>query len=259
MGIMGPVKKGFAVAGQSLNLVLTLFVFGVVWNLINLYMTTQLGPAGATPTTGVSAAMIVVGILFVLVSFYVQAGSLGYVCEKIKKGTAPLSLFLQTGAKFYVPLLLLGLLIALIVGAFILVAGLIIALLAGNLSILGIIIAVVIAAIGIYVVILMFMAPYYIVAGGQKVIASIKQSIALVRKNILAVLGIALILVVAGFVIGILLGVIFALLSTVLKGMPSQVVFAVLSSFVNAFLGVLVTGSFMQFYFEASGNTGGAK
>ena len=52
MGIMGPVKKGFAVAGQSLNLVLTLFVFGVVWNLINLYMTTQLGPAGATPTTG---------------------------------------------------------------------------------------------------------------------------------------------------------------------------------------------------------------
>lgn len=263
MGIIEPVKKGFAVATQSLNLVFALFGFGVIWNLINLTMTTRLGAteAGATPATpAASGAMIGIGLIFILLSFFVQAGSLGFVCDKLKTGKASLATFFSTGTKFYVRLLILGLLVAAIVGAFILLAGLVIALLAGTLSILGIIVAVVIAAIGIYFVVLMFLAPYFIVASDQKVIASVKQSVALVRKNILTVLGIALILIVVGFLIGIVLGVIFALLSAAVKGMASQIVFAVLSSFVNAFLGVLVTGSFMHFFFEASSNnTSGAK
>ncbi|MGH7198405.1 MAG: hypothetical protein ACREH5_06680 [Candidatus Omnitrophota bacterium] len=260
MGIGESVKKGFAVAGQSMNLVLTLFVFGAVWNLINVTLAPQVGATPeAAPAAGVSAVMIAAGIIFILLSFYVQAGSLGYVSEKLKTGQAALPAFFASGARYYVRLLLLGLLVAAIVGTFILAAGLLIALLAGALNILGIILGSIVAAIGIYFVILMFLAPYYIVAGDGKVIPSIKNSIGMVRKHLLTVLGIAIILILIGFGLGILLGVVFALLSVALKGAVSQIVFAVLSSFVNAFLGVLVTGSFMNFYLKASGNTGGAE
>ena len=50
------------------------------------------------------------------------------------------------------------------------------------------------------------------------------------------------------------MGIVFALLSAAIQGVIAQVVFSVLSSFVNAFLGLVVTGSFMSFYLNATGN-----
>lgn len=260
MGIVESVKKGFSVAAQSMGLVFALFAFGAVWNVINVVLAPPVAGATETaPALGASAAMIAAGIAFILFSFYVQAGSLGYVNQKMKTGEAGLPVFFATGAKYYLRIFLLGLLIAAIVGAFILIAGLLIALLAGSLNILGIILGAIVAATGIYFVILMFLAPYFIVAGDGKVIASVKNSINLVRKHLLTVLGIAIILILIGFGLGILLGVVFALLNLGVKGMASQMIFAILSSFINAFVGVIVTGSFMNFYLKVSGNTGGAE
>ena len=249
------IKKGFRVATGSMNLVLALFVFGAAWSLLNLFLAPQLqNPSGRTPVIA-----IVLGVLFALVSIFVQAGSLGYVRDKLKLGKAEFSSFVASGSKYYISMLLFGLIVALVVGAFMLAAAALAALLTNILSTLGLILAVIVAAIGIYAAILMLLAPYFIVVGGQGVLSSVKGSISLVRKNLLKLLGIALILIVISFLAGIILGLFFALLSAAMKGaQPAQIVFVVLSSFVNAFLGVMVTGSFMTFYLEASNNTIGA-
>ena len=256
MMVVGTViKKGFKVATESMNLVLVLFVFGAVWSVLNVFLAPQLQTPGGAPP----AVAIVLGILFVLVSFFMQAGSLGYVRDKLKLGKAEFSSFTASGSKYYIPFLLLSLFIALVVGVFIIAAATIAALLANVMSVLGLVLAVIVAAIGVYAAILMLLAPYFIVVGGQGVIASVKSSISLVRKNLLKLLGITLILVVIGFLTGVVLGLFFALLSAVLKQPPAaQIIFAVLSSLVNAFLGVMVTGSFMTFYLETSNNTVGA-
>lgn len=250
MKIGESVKAGFKVAGGSMNLVLALFVFGAFWNLINVFLTPKL----ETPTPQTSALAIAVGLVFIFASIFVQAGSLGYVRDKMKLGAAKLSDFMSAGSKYYLRLLLLGLFIALVVGFFVLIAALAVALLAATLNALGIAIAVTVGVIGVYVAMLMFLAPYFIVVADQKIIASVKQSMAMVKKNLLVILGIILILIVIGFIFGITLGAVFALLSTAIPQTTAQIIFAVMSSFINAYLGLVVTGSFMNFYLSASNN-----
>ncbi len=262
MGIIEPVKKGFKVAGQSMNLVLALFVFGLFWSILNIFLTPQLtAPGTQTPTNpATTASTIIVGILFVLTSIFIQGGSLGFILEKIKTGNTSFSALLSYGGKCYVRLLLLGLIVALIVGFFVLLAGLAVALLSGNLNILGVIIAVIVGAIGIYFAVLLFLSPYAIVASDHGVMDAVKKSVSLVRSNVLSVLGIAIILIAIGFGFGVVLGVLLGLLSVAIKGIASQVIFAVLSSLLNAFLGTVVTAAFMSFYLELSAhnNTTGA-
>ena len=253
---VGSVKKGFSVASGSLPLVGALFVFGFVWNVVNLFFTAQFQAQNEAPQA--SLPMIFIGIAFVLLSIFVQAGSLGYVRDRLKTGSADFGGFLAAGRQFYVRLLLLGLLMAAIVGVFVLVAAFGIAATGQQANAAGIAVAVLVALIGIYVMILLFLAPYAAVAGDERVIQSLKSSISIVKKNFFAALGLALLLVVIGFAFGLLLGAVYALLSTAMPGTVSQVVFAALSSFVNAYLGLVVSGAFMNFYFLKSGNTGGA-
>jgi hypothetical protein len=252
MGIGESVKKGFSISKQSMGLVMALFVFGFVWNLISLFYGPQ---PGAAETPAVSPILIVAGIVFILLTIFVQAGSLGYVRDKIKKGSAGMAEFMSAGGKYYLRLLLIGLVVALVIGVFVLLAAIVVSVLGAKMNVLAIILAIVLASFGIYFVILLFLAPYVAVADEQGVIASIKQSVAKVRKNILALLGISLILIAIGFGIGLLLGAGFAGLSLVIKGMPAQILFALLSSFVNAYLGLVVTGSFMSFYLALPSNT----
>ena len=71
----------------------------------------------------------------------------------------------------------------------------------------------------------------------------------LVKKNILSLLGISALLILIGFGIGLVLGAILAGLGYLIKQeMITQTIFALLSSFVNAYLGVVVTAAFMNFY-----------
>ena len=69
------------------------------------------------------------------------------------------------------------------------------------------------------------------------------------KKNVLPLLGVSAILIVIGFGIGMLLGAVLAGLAYAVKQeIVNQVVFALLSSWVNAYLGVVVTAAFMSFY-----------
>ncbi|MBI4352641.1 MAG: hypothetical protein HY593_01820 [Candidatus Omnitrophica bacterium] len=253
MGIGESLTKGFSVSVRSGVLFFVLFIFGFVFNLINVLAFQN--PPSPEPKTSTLVAAFSIGVVFILLSIYVQAGTLGYIRDRVKLGSVNFSTFFSSGAKYYVRLFLVGLLVALIVGALLVLAGLVAALLTGKLSVLGIALAILIAALGIYLVVLLFFAPYIVVAGDQPAWASIKQSVAFVRKNILPILGIAILLVLIGLVIGVLLGLISGLTAVAIKGVASQMVFAFLSSLVNAFLGILVTATFMNFYF---GRTTGA-
>ena len=248
MGIFESVKKGFSVAASSLPVVLALFVFGFAFNLVNL----ALIPQNLTPNTPPSPAMIAAGVVFVFLTIFMQAGSMGYVRDKIKQGNAAFSNFFSAGAKYYVKILLLSLIIALVIGAFVLLAALVMAVLGQKMQYVAMGIAIVIAAIGIYALFLLFFAPYIAINEEKGIGASLSGSIRTVRANILKVVAISLLLILIGFVVGLAIGFTVGLVSRVMPEIGSKILFAFLSSLVNAFLGLFVTASFMSFYLGSS-------
>ncbi len=242
MTIGESIKKGFGVAKGSLGLVLLLSVFGTIFSLIQ--QTQAPVDANAAP----SPAVIAAGIVYIFLAIFFQAGQLGYVRDKIKTGQAALSNFLSAGGKYYLPVLVLGVIVAVIIGVCVLLAALVVAFLQ-NVQVVAIPLAILFGALGIYFVVMLFLSPYAIVVDGKSVKESLGTSSKLVKKNILGLLGIVAILIVVGFAVGLVLGALLAGVGFIVKQeMASQVVFAVLTSFVNAYLGIAVTGAFMNFY-----------
>lgn len=247
MGILEAVKKGFEIAGKSRNLVLVMFAFAFIWNLINIPFNTQL----QEPNVGLSVSVIVLSIIFIALSIFMQSGSLGFVHEVIKAGQSNLTHFKNCGKKFY--LRILG--VSVIVGLFIVILSILatLAILIGGETpnAISIVLAVIIAAFGIYGVILVFLAPYIVVADDARVVDSLKASIGVVKSNFLKVVGIGVIMILIGFAVGLVLGLVFGLLGALLQGVAGQVVFGFLGSLVNAYLGVVVTAAFMSYYLSA--------
>jgi hypothetical protein len=239
MGIGETLKKGFSITKESMPLVCVLFIFGATWNLITLFLNKDVDPA-----VGPSPILMVLSVLFIFISVFMQGGSLGYLKEKIKTGASNFGIFKSSGLKNFLPLLVLGIIIAIIAGLFMLLG----IFSVGALQAAGVAIALLLAALGIYLVLLLFLAPYAIVSDGIGPIAALKKSVSMVRQNIKEVLGIVLLLVLIGFGCGLLLGAIFGLIGLVLKGTAAQALVAVGSSFLNAFLGVVVSAAFMSYY-----------
>lgn len=251
MGIAAAIKKGFEVAVKSLDLIFALFAFGLAWNGANLFYARQAGPDAANQPSPVAALL---GGLFLLVSIFMQSGSLAYVRDRIKTGTASLAGFAGNGLKYYLRLLGAGLVMAVIAGVLIVVAGVAMRLLATA----GVVIAVILGVVGVVLFFFIFLSPYVVVADEEKVFKAISKSAATVRGNVLAVLVLTVLLILIALGVGVLLGLILGLLSFAVKGLASQIVIAVLSSAVNAFLGTIVSGAFMSFYLSRGSNTTGA-
>ena len=246
--IRATVNKGFSLTASSMPIVAVLFVFGFIFNMINMKLT----PASLTANTPPSPLMIGTGFVFFLITIFIQAGSMGYLRDKIKQGSASFSNFNSAATKYYLKIFLLSLAVGLIIGSFVLIAALLLALLSQSAQMVAVVLAMVIAAIGIYTLFLLFFAPYIAICEEIPVIACLKQSVRVVRKNLLKVLGISLILISAGFIVGMTLGIGVGLLSRVLPVGTPQIIFIVLSSLINAFLGLFVTASFMNFYLGIS-------
>ena len=250
MSIGESILKGFGVAKKSSGLMLVLFVFGFVFTLLNLFLAPP--AATANPNQPPPPALIAVGAVFILLTIYFQGGSLAYVRDRVKTGSASLANFTSGGAKYYGRLFLLGLVVALIIGVFVLLAALSSAFLQ-SIPALAIPLAIVFGALGLSFVVLLFFSPYAAVVDEKGVGASIRLSMKLVKKNILPLLGIVVVLVLIGFGLGLILGAIFAGVSLVVKAeMPASVIIALLSNLVNAFLGLVVTGAFTSFYLSLS-------
>jgi len=253
MGVMEAVKKGFSLTAKSLNLLVVIFIFNVVWNIVGIFL------APAAPVTGtggpapVNPAFLILSIAFIFLSVFIQGGILGSVRDLVKQGALKMSEFAKYGSKYYLKLFGLGLLIMAVVMVFALVAALLIAMAAptGNRVAIGIvsILALIVGGFGIYVMILLFLSPYVLIADEAGVIESMKKSVQMVRKAIGKVLGLAVLVTLIAFGFGFVLGILTGLLNLALAGGTiAQIIAAVLTSALNAYIGVLMTASFMAMY-----------
>ncbi len=265
MGMLEAIKKGFGVASKNMALVLVLFVFNLVWNMINIAII----PAGAMPAPGANAGTapvippetalmtLVFSILFVLVSIFMQGGSLGLVRDYIKEGKAKLGAFASYGLKYYLRLLGLGLIVILLVLIVAVIAALIVAATAplNNViaTVIASIIAIAIGLVGIYFVILLVMSPYTMVSDEIGVIEAMKRSMRVVKKSFGKILLLLVLLVLIAIGIGVLLGVATGLLTVALPLKIGQMVIGVVNSLFNGYFGIVMMASFMALYLALAG------
>lgn len=265
MGILEAIKKGFGVASKNLALVFVLFLFNLVWNMINIAVM----PAGAMTAPGAGTATpaavppetvlttLALSILFVLVSIFMQGGSLGAVRDYIKEGKMKLSQFASYGLKYYLRLLGLGFIIILFVLLVAVIAALIVAATAPLNNVIATVVASVIAILigsaGIYFVILLVMSPYTMVSDEIGVIDAMKRSMRVVKKSFWKILLLLALLVLIAIGIGVLLGIAIGLLTVVLPTKVGQMIIGVVNSLFNGYFGIVMMSSFMVLYMALAG------
>ena len=259
MGVLDVVKKGFVIATKGMGLVLVLFAFNLIGNLASMPFATATPEAAATPQ--LTTAAMLFSIVFILISIFIQGGTLGVVRDYIKQGRMNLASMAQYGMKYYLRMLLLGVLIVLIIGIIALIAGLIIAATAplNNpvVTTIAVIIALAIAiTVGIFYFIPFTISPYAIVCDEIGAIEAMKKSLQIARKPFIRVFNILLLIVclvaialVVGFVVGFLVG----LISAALPVEAGRILMMVVTSAINGYLGVVITASFMSYYLVIAG------
>ena len=265
MGMLEAIKKGFGVASKNLVLVFVLFVFNLIWNMVNITFM----PAGVLPVPGAGTATAPVipqgaalatlafSILFILFSIFMQGGSLGVVRDYIKEGKMKLSQFASYGLKYYLRLLGLGLIIILFILIIAAIAALIVAATAplNNVivTVIASVIAIAIGLAGIYFVILLVMSPYIMVSDEIGVIEAMRRSIRVVKKSFWKILLLLILLVLIAIGIGVLLGIVAGLLTVALPTKIGQVIIGVVNSLFNGYFGIVMMASFMALYMALAG------
>ena len=259
MKVLEAIKKGFGAANSNLPLVLVLFVFNLIWNMINVAMM----PPAAIPAPGAAATppavppqvavmALIVSVIFILISIFMQGGALGTVKDYIKEGKAKLGAFISYGAKYYLRLLGLGILIILLVLIIALIAALIIAATAplNNVvvTVIASVIAVAIGLVGIYFVLLLVMSPYSLICDDAGVIGSMKNSLKAVGKSFWKVALLLILLVLIAIGVGFLIGIAAGLLTVALPAKAGMIVIGVVNSLFNGYLGVVMMAAFMAYY-----------
>lgn len=256
MKVLDAIKKGFEIASKNLNLVLVVFIFNVVWNWVVIPLTPQ-APLGAGAGVTMSPALTLVSILFVLASIFIQGGVLGSIRDSVKEGKLDLGRFAGYGAKFYLRLFCIALIVVLIIGVAAFFATLIVAASAPTKNIVVIalttILALIIALAGIYLVILLFLSPYISVVEDVGVFQAIRMSIDFVKRLLLKVIGLGALLILIGFGVGLIMGVVAGILSFIVKGKLLQAVMGVINGGINAYLGIFVAGCIVTYYLAMKG------
>lgn len=258
--VLDAIRKGFAVATKSMGLVFVLFAFNLIFNLVSIPLAVNTrGPAAAPQGAAMpqmTVPMLIFAVVYILASILIQGGTLGLVKDAIKEGKARLGSFFSYGAKYYVRLFLLGLLIiALIAVVAVILALAVAATTPLNNKALTTAVAVAAAIVGLALLALYFIpltiSPYALVCGELGVVAALKKSLEAVKKPFSRTLGLLLLLVLlvlislgVGFVFGFLVGVINA----VIPANMGQILMGVVTSAINGYLGVVMAGAFMTFY-----------
>ena len=253
MGVMDSVKKGFGIASKGMGLVLVLFVFNLIGNLASLPFTPAPGETAAPQAV---VPLLIVSFIFILISIFVQGGTIGLIKDAVKEGKMKLASMAQYGAKYFVRLLILGIVIMLAVVIAALVAALIVAVTApiNNTAVTAVAVAIAIAIIiaaAIWFFIPFTLSPYAMICDETGAIEALKKSIEVARKpfsNIFTLLLLIIILVLIALGLGFLIGLIMGLLSAVLPVGAARILMIVASSAVNGYLGVVATAAFLAFY-----------
>jgi len=251
-GVLEAVKKGFNVASKSLGLVGILILFNLVGNLASMPFAVAPGAQIAPEAT---AGVLVFSVLFVLVSIFFQGATLGLVRDYIKAGSMKLSDLAGYGAKYYLRLLGLGVLIIAIIAIIALVAGLLIAITSPINNMVITVVAVTLAIAIVVVATVMYfipftLSPYAVVCDETGVIASLKKSLNIVKPmtkvGMLILLYVVLILISLG--VGFAIGFLVGLITAVLPPLAGKILMATATSVINGYLGIVMSAAFMVFY-----------
>jgi len=253
MGVMEAIKKGFSVATKNLGLVLVLFVFNAIWNLVSIPFMPK---PGETPTPQATGMAVIFSVLFILISIFVQGGALGTVKDYIKEGKAALGKFASYGLKYYLKLLVLGILIVLIIAVVGLVAALIVAatvpLNNAVVTVIAAIIAIALGAVGLYYILLLILSPYTLVCDDSGVFDAMKKSLRVVRKALGRIILLLVLLVLISLGIGFIVGFAAGLIAIALPVTVGQVIIGLVNSAFNGYLGIVLMASFMAIYLALS-------
>ncbi len=254
-GVFEAIKRGFGIAAKSLGLVLILIIFNLIGNLASMPFAV---PAGQTPAPQMMTGALIFTAVFILISIFIQGGALGLVRDSIKEGSMKLTSFISYGAKYYVKLLGLGVLIVLIIGIVALIAALLIAVTAplNNPVISGIAIAIAIA-IGVVASLFYFipfaLSPYALICEGLGVIASMKRGLVIAKKPFVRIFLLILlfaILILIALGVGVVFGFIVGMISAVVPAMAGKILMAVVTSVINGYLGIVMMAAFMTYYLD---------
>ena len=259
MGIIEAIKKGFGVAAKGMGLVVVLFVFNLIGNLATLPFT----PApGATAAPQLAAPLLIISLIFIIISIFIQGGSLGLIKDALKEGRMRLAVMAGYGVKYFVRLLLLGILILLFVAVIAIIVGLLLAITIplNNPIVSGIAIAIAVAIAiitALYFFIPFVLSPYAVVCDEVGAVEALKRGIAVGRKpfsRVLALLLLVISLVLIALGIGFIIGLLVGLISAVLPAQAGRILMIVVSSAVNGYLGVVATAAFMVYYLAKKGS-----
>jgi hypothetical protein len=250
---MEAVKKGFSVASKSLGLVGILIAFNLIGNLVSMSF---VGTPEAQAANQVNAAAVIFSIVFILVSIFFQGASLGLIRDHIKQGSMKLAGFAGYGAKYYLRLMGLGLIIVALIAVVALIAGVIIAVTAPlNNTVVTSVAVIISIAIAVIAAVLYFipftMAPYALVSNESGVIASLKRSLAVMKplSKVAKLILLYVVLILISLGIGFLVGFLVGLIAAVVPQTIGRVLMAFATSVINGYLGVVMTTAFMIFYF----------
>lgn len=253
MGVIEAIRKGFGVAAKSMSLIAVLFVFNLAGNLATLPFTPAPG-AAALPQAAMP--LLLISLVFIVLSIFVQGGSLGLVRDVIKEGKMKLGVMLGYGTRYFVRLLTLGVIILLFTVIVALVSGLLIAITAplNNAVITAIVVAAVIAVVlvaALYFFIPFILSPYAVVCDDLGAIDALKKGIAVGRRpfvKVFTLLALVILLVLIALGVGFLVGLVIGLVSALLPAGAARMLMLVVSSVVNSYLGIVATASFMVYY-----------
>jgi hypothetical protein len=198
--------------------------------------------------------------VFILISIFIQGGTLGLVRDVIKEGSVKLASFVSYGLKYYFRLLLLGLLIILIVAVVALIAALLIAGTAplnnNVITTIAVIIAILIGIVaGLLYFIPLTLSPYALICEELSIIASMKKALKVAkhpfsRVFLLLILFVLLILISIG--IGFVVGFLVGLIGAILPAGAGRILMVIVTSIVNGYLGVVMMGSLTSYYLALS-------
>ncbi|MBL7071450.1 MAG: hypothetical protein ISS26_04695 [Candidatus Omnitrophica bacterium] len=239
------IKKAFVLSVKALKLFYVVAALNIVSNLINV-MTV---PA---PTDEMSAGksffVIVLTVLLALIAVFVAGGSLAYIRDLIKTGSADLAPFIDNGKKYILRLIgvtLLIMLIFLVIGfLLIFITGLMPAALRLIMTLLIILAFIV---LGVFFV----MPAYALVNSDLGVISAIKRGVELGKKEFLKILGIGAILFLVALVVTLAASMLTGILSLILRPLANYIT-AIIMAVASAVIAIIVNIAYMDFYLKSA-------
>lgn len=251
MKVIEAVGKGFNLASKSLRVMAVLFVFNVAWNLMSIPF---LGTTQTPAQQRMNPQLIGLSLVFILINIFLQGGLFGVLKDAVVSDGAPvLNNFVKYSRKFFIRFLGLGVVIILAVALSALVIGTIFSL---SVVVKNIILNIVLVSLGIiltlialYYLFLFFLSPYVLVVDDIGVFKALKNSLQFIKKHFLKMVGLTTILVLIGFGIGFIVGILTGGLSFALKGTTFQIAIGIITGAVNAYTTVIISAAFIVYYY----------